>query len=365
MRRQRLRKDSVAVPVVFPLLVGAPVGGTFVDVEIHIWAWIGLTALLVALLALDLFRHREAKVPTARQALVESATWVACGLGFSLVVLAAYGSGAFGEYLSGYITEKALSVDNVFVWSILFSAMAIPVKYQHRILFWGIFGALTLRAAFIFAGTALLDRFHLLLVAFGLFLVFTGYRLIRHRNDEGDEESTVGLGLLARVMPVSDRLDGQRFFTRVNGRRAATPLLAALVVVELTDLLFAVDSVPAILALSHEQFLIFSSNAFAILGLRAMYFLLADARARFHYLNHALGTILVFVGLKMVAAYFGWHINTWVALAVIALLLGAAVVFSRIKERRIGGDRVDGLDHRSSEDDDLSEPESFRPTTAD
>ena len=317
------------------LAADSPGGGRFVEIDIHIWAWIGLTALLLALLGIDLYRHREAKVPTLREAFTESATWVACGLGFSLIILWAYGGGAFGEYLSGYLTEKALSVDNVFVWSILFSAMSIPVALQHRVLFWGIFGALTLRAGFIFTGTALLNRFDVLLVAFGLFLVFTGYRLLRHRADEGDEETTVGLGLLGRIMPVSDTLDGQRFFTRIGGRRAATPLLAALVVVEVTDVIFAVDSVPAILALSNEQFLIFSSNAFAILGLRAMYFLLADARERFHYLNHALGTILIFVGVKMIAAYLGHHLDTWISLGVIMALLVAAIVFSRRKERRL------------------------------
>jgi tellurite resistance protein TerC len=169
-------------------------------------------------------------------------------------------------------------------------------------------------------------------------LIFTGYRLLRHRNDEGEEGTTVGLGVLGRILPVSEVLDGQRFFTRLNGRRAATPLLAALVVVEVTDVIFAVDSVPAILALSHEQFLIFSSNAFAILGLRAMYFVLADARARFHYLNHALGTILVFVGAKMIVAFLGWHLSTWISLGVILGLLMAAIGLSRVKDRRLAND---------------------------
>jgi tellurite resistance protein TerC len=262
---------------------------------------------------------------------------VACGLAFSGMVLAVYGPDAFGEYLSGYLTEKALSVDNVFVWSILFTSMAIPVAFQHRVLFWGIFGALALRGIFIFAGAALLERFQVLLIAFGAFLVFTGLRIIRHRADEGEEGATLGIGALQRVMPVSPELDGQRFFTRFNGKRAATPLLAALVVVEATDVVFAVDSVPAILALSKEEYLIFSSNAFAILGLRAMYFLLADARSRFHYLNHALGGILVFVGVKMVASYW-YHVNVWISLGVIAVLLAAAILFSVRKNRRVPED---------------------------
>lgn len=316
----------------FLLLASAEGRNNFVDLDITPMAWILLGVGLFALLAIDLFRHREAKALTTGEALRESAAWVACGLSFSLVVAYFYGSSAFGEYLSGYLTEKALSVDNVFVWSILFTSLAIPVKYQHRVLFWGIFGALALRAVFIFAGAALISRFAVMLIFFGVFLVYTGVRMIRHRDDEGEGGSAAGLNLLRRVMPVSEELDGQRFFTKVNGVRAATPLLAALVVVEATDLVFAVDSVPAILALSNEEFLIFSSNAFAILGLRAMYFLLADARQRFHYLNHALGAILIFVGLKMIAS-FRWHLNVWFSLAVIAVLLVGAVLFSERKNR--------------------------------
>lgn len=309
-------------------------GGNFVDLDVSPMAWLGLIVLIVVLLGIDLYRHREAHVPATREALFESLSWIGCGLGFSLVVLYAFGSSAFGEYLAGYLTEKALSIDNVFVWSILFSSLSIPVKYQHRVLFWGIFGALVLRAAFIFTGTALIARFEFMLLVFGAFLIFTGFRMIRHRDDEGDSSTAAGLGLLKRFMPVSDELDGQRFFTRINGHRAATPLLAALVVVELTDVIFAVDSVPAILALSNEEFLIFSSNAFAILGLRALYFLLADARARFHYLNHALGGILVFVGLKMVATPW-YHLNVWISLSIIGVLLAGAVLFSERRTRQL------------------------------
>jgi tellurite resistance protein TerC len=311
----------------------------FVELDIDPRAWLGLLLLLVALLAVDLYRHRKAHAPSPREAALESAAWIACGLAFSLVVLAFFGAGAFGEYVSGYLTEKALSVDNVFVWSILFSSLGVPVAYQHRVLFWGIFGALVLRAAFIFAGSALLEQFQAMLIVFGVFLVYTGIKLIRHRDDEGDKESLAGLGALRRVVPVSRELDGQRFFTRAGGKWVATPLLAALVVVEVTDLIFAVDSVPAILALSSEEFLIFSSNAFAILGLRALYFLLANARERFHYLNHALGAILVFVGLKMCASY-RWHLNVWISLAVIVVLLLAAVVFSERKNRRLEAEEL-------------------------
>ncbi len=301
--------------------------GNFVDVNVPTWAWIALVAVLGVMLAVDLLRHRDDHEPTMGEALRESTVWVACGLAFAGVVAVAFGGQAFGEYISGYLIEKSLSVDNVFVWAMLFTSMAIPLKFQHRVLFWGIFGALTLRAVFIFAGTALISRFWWLLVVFGAFLVYTGVKVVRHRADEGSQGATRGLGLLRRVMPVSDEFDGHRFLTRINGRRAATPLLAALVVVEVTDVIFAVDSVPAILAVSHEPFLVFASNAFAILGLRALYFLLAGARAKFHYLSHALGGILVFVGLKMTVSH--WiHLNTYMSLAIIVGMLVAAITFS-------------------------------------
>jgi tellurite resistance protein TerC len=320
----------------------------FVDLDVPAWAWGALLATIALMLAIDLFRHREAHAPSTREALTESIVWVSCGLAFSAVVAIGFGSEAFSEYISGYLIEKSLSVDNVFVWSMLFSTMAIPVKYQHRVLFWGIFGALFLRAVFIFAGSALITRFWWLLLVFGVFLIYTGAKIIRHRDDEVEEESTRGLGLLRRIMPVTDELDGQKFFTMVNAKRAATPLFAALVVVEITDLIFAVDSVPAILAVSHEPFIVFASNAFAILGLRAMYFLLANAKEKFHYLSHALGSILIFVGIKMTISHW-YHMNTYVSLAIIMGMLVAAIVFSirwtaRV-EARAAADQVPDHSH--------------------
>ncbi len=320
------------------LLVAAEASdGKFVDLgDIGSGPWIVFGVTVALLLGIDLYRHREAHAPTPREALIESTFWVACGLAFAGYIFVSFGSAAFGEYLSGYLIEKALSVDNVFVWSMLFTSMQIPVKYQHRVLFYGIFGALVLRAIFIFAGTALLERFEFLLLVFGVFLIYTGFRVLRHRDDEGDEASTTGLGLLKRFVPVTDEFDGQRFFTKVNGQRAATPLLAALIVVEATDVIFAVDSVPAILAVSREQYIVFASNAFAILGLRAMYFLLAGAKERFHYLNHGLGAILMFVGLKMLAAgIWGVHMPVWWSLAIIALLFIGAIVFSEQKNKQL------------------------------
>ncbi|MEO6468824.1 MAG: TerC family protein [Acidimicrobiia bacterium] len=309
------------------MLASADGRNNFVDLDVPLWAWVGLGAVIAALLAIDLYRHRDDHEPTPREALIESAVWVACGLTFGVIVAIGFGGPAFGEYISGYLIEKSLSVDNVFVWSMLFTSMAIPLKYQHRVLFWGIFGALTLRAIFVLVGSALINSFWWVLLLFGVFLVFTGFKIIRHRDDEGDVGSQRGAGMLRRIMPVSDTLDGHNFFTRIDGKRAATPLLAALVVIEITDVIFAVDSVPAILAVSNETFIVLSSNAFAILGLRAMYFLLANARERFHYLSHALGGIMIFVGLKMAASHW-YHLNTYASLAVIVTIMVAAIWFS-------------------------------------
>ena len=315
------------------MLISAAARSQFVDLDVSLGAWLALLAVIVAMLTIDLYRHREAHAPTPREAATESIIWVMCGLAFGAVIAITFGSAAFGEYISGYLIEKSLSIDNVFVWSMLFATLAIPLKYQHRVLFWGIFGALTLRAVFIVLGSALIGRFWWVLLVFGVFLVYTGAKIIRHRADEGKDEASRGLGLLHKVMPVTDELDGQRFFTTLNGRRAATPLLAALVVIEITDVIFAVDSVPAILAVSNEAYLVFASNAFAILGLRAMYFLLANAKERFHYLSHALGGILIFVGIKMAISHW-FHMNTYVSLAIIVAMLVAAIAFSARRTRR-------------------------------
>jgi tellurite resistance protein TerC len=318
-----------------PLLAAASQASEkFVELDVPAAAWVALVGALAAMLSIDLFMHRGHKEPTPRRALYESLAWVACGLSFTGIVAWSFGGAAAGEYISGYLIEKSLSVDNVFVWAVLFSTFAIPLRYQHRVLFWGIFGALVLRALFIFAGVALIARFWWILVLFGVFLVYTGVKVVRHRPDEGVHGHDRAVLLLRRFVHVSPTLDGHRFFTRVEGRRAATPLLAALVAVEFTDIVFAVDSVPAILAVSHEPFLVFSSNAFAILGLRAAYFLLAGWRERLHYLGHGLGAILVFVGVKMTVAHW-WHMPTTLSLGVIVVLLVAAVFASRVRDARL------------------------------
>jgi len=306
----------------------------FLDLDVAVWHWVVLAIAIVVLLAIDLYRHREAHAPTFREAGTESAFWVFCGLTFSLFFIWQFSGQAAGEYLGVYLTEKSLSIDNVFVWALLFSSMRIPLKYQHRVLFWGIFGALVLRAIFIFAGAALVTRFSGILVFFGVFLIYTGIKIMRHTDDEGDDAATAGLGLLRRFMPVTETFDGQKFFTIENGVRAATPLFAALVVVETTDVVFAVDSVPASFGVANDPFTILAANAFAIMGLRAMYFLLADARERFHYLSHALGGILLFVGIKLSITPW-YHIDIYVSLAIIIAIMVAAIVFSIYKNKQI------------------------------
>jgi tellurite resistance protein TerC len=244
-----------------------------------------------------------------------------------------YGSQASGEYYAGYLIEKSLSIDNVFVWALIFTYFAVPPKYQHRVLFWGIFGALVMRLVFIFAGVALLDNFEWLLFVFGAFLVFTGSRLLRQHEAAVHPEHNPVLRAVRKVIPSTTEYDGQKIFTHRSGALLATPLFAVLVLIETTDVIFAVDSVPAVLAVSREQFIVFSSNAFAILGLRALYFLLADIRERFTYLQQGLAVILVYVGVKMIASYW-YHIPTAISLSVIALVLAVSILLSLRKTRR-------------------------------
>jgi tellurite resistance protein TerC len=309
-----------------PTLLAAK--ANFVDIDVPLWAWGALLVFIILLLLVDLVVfHKEAHDVKTREAAIESIVWVSIGLAFTFVVWFAFSGAAAGEYISGYLIEKSLSVDNVFVWALIFSYFKVPGKYQHRVLFWGIFGALVLRAIFIFAGVALIEKFEWILYLFGAFLLYTAFKLIRGDEEEMDPGASPVLKLIKKVVPSTDQMDGQRLFTRITGKRLATPLFAVLVLVEATDVIFAVDSVPAVLAVSHEQFIVFSSNAFAILGLRALYFLLADLHARFSYLQEGLAIILAFVGIKMIIAEW-YHIPTWLSLLVIALVLTVSITIS-------------------------------------
>ena len=299
-----------------------------VDLTIEGWHWPVLLAVIGAMLLIDiLVVHRNAHEIHTKEAAIESAVWISVGLLFGLVMLWEFGSAAAGEYMGGYLIEKSLSVDNVFVWAVLFTHFQVPKMYQHRVLFWGIFGALAMRIGFIFAGVAIINSFKITLILFGLFLLYSGIKLLQTHDDGFDPSKSKAMKVFHRFVPSTEELDGQKMWTRVNGKRLATPLLAVLVLVEITDVIFAVDSVPAVLAVTNEQYIAFASNAFAILGLRALYFLLADMRDRFQYLQTGLGVILAFVGIKMTLSYW-WHMPIAASLSVIAMILTVSIVAS-------------------------------------
>ena len=307
---------------------GAGSSGGKVDLTIEGWHWPVLLGVIGAMLLIDiLVVHRNAHEIHTKEAAIESAVWISVGLLFGLVMLWEFGSAAAGEYMGGYLIEKSLSVDNVFVWAVLFTHFQVPKMYQHRVLFWGIFGALAMRVGFIFAGVAIINSFKITLILFGLFLLYSGIKLLQTHDDGFDPSKSRAMKVFHRFIPSTDELDGQKMWTRVNGKRLATPLLAVLVLVEITDVIFAVDSVPAVLAVTNEQYIAFASNAFAILGLRALYFLLADMRDRFQYLQTGLGVILAFVGIKMTLSYW-WHMPIAASLSVIAMILTVSIVAS-------------------------------------
>jgi tellurite resistance protein TerC len=290
--------------------------------------WAGFTLFVLALLALDLgVFHRRAHEVRYKEAVYWSVFWVSLALAFNLLVYRWFGPDRALEFLTGYLIEKALSVDNIFVFLLIFSYFAVPAALHHRVLFWGILGALVMRAAFIVAGAALLERFHWIIYVFGGFLLLTGVRLLRDRGAEVHPERNPVYRLFCRFVPAVQDYRGTRFVVVEGGRRYATPLLLVVAVVEATDLVFAVDSIPAIFAITTDPFIVYTSNIFAILGLRALYFVLAGAMTRFHLLKVALGLVLCFVGAKMVASDV-FEVPVLVSLAVVAALLGGAVAGS-------------------------------------
>ncbi len=306
----------------------------FASFHVPVWVWLAFLAFVTALLIADLLIvHRRPHAPSTKEAAIESAVWISIGLAFTFVILAWHGGPAATEYISGYLIEKSLSVDNVFVWALIMSYFAVPREYQFRVLFWGIFGALVLRFAFIVVGVSLLERFEWMLFVFGAFLLVTAVRMLRHDDEEVHPENNPVLRLVRRVIPSTTEYNGQHLFVRKNARLLATPLLAVLIVVETSDVVFAVDSIPAILAVSREQFIVFSSNAFAILGLRALYFLLADLRDKFSLLQQGLAVILAFVGVKMIVSEW-YHIPTALSLGVIAAVLAVSIWLSIRKDNR-------------------------------
>jgi tellurite resistance protein TerC len=302
--------------------------------EHTVWEWVGFLGFVLALLALDLaVLNRKDHVIRPREALGWSALWIALALAFGGFVWARFGSAPGLEYLTGYVIEKSLSVDNIFVFVVIFGALGIPPLYQHRVLFWGIVSALVLRGAMVAGGAALLHRFHWIIYVFGGFLLLTGAKLLLARGGVPHPERSAWFRALRKVVPATPCFDGNRFFTVENGKRLATPLFFALVLIEASDVIFAVDSIPAIFAVTDDPFIVFTSNIFAILGLRSLYFLLASFVERFTYLKPSLALVLVFVGAKM-AAMDLVKIHPGVSLGVIVAIIGTGAVLSVLRARR-------------------------------
>ncbi|NTU83773.1 MAG: TerC family protein [Chloroflexales bacterium] len=318
-----------------------------------IWLWVGFNLFVLAMLALDLgVFHRNAHEVSVKEAATWSVVWITLALTFNALIFffwerlvpgSGYTSGEAGlAFLTGYLIEKALSIDNIFVFVLIFSYFAVPAKYQHRVLFWGIIGALLMRGAMIFAGAALIKEFHWIIWIFGAFLIFTGIRMATSKGEKLEPEKNPVIRLFKRFMPVSERYDGQKFFTVKNGVRMATPLFLVLLMVETTDLIFAVDSIPAIFAVTQDPFIVYTSNVFAILGLRSLYFVLAGVIHKFHYLKLGLSVVLAFVGVKMLLPDMSnlllgvsYKIPTAASLGVVAGIIGVAVVASLIRAKRL------------------------------
>jgi tellurite resistance protein TerC len=303
----------------------------------QMWLWIGFNVFVLAMLAVDLFVfHKDAHEVQVREAATWSVIWVALALLFGGGVYVFMGRAAGLEYFAGYLIEKALSVDNIFVFVLIFGFFRVPRRYQHRVLFWGILGALLMRGAMIAAGAYLIEQFHWVMYVFGAFLVFTGIRMATSLERDIDPASNPVIRIVRRLIPVTAAYEGQKFFVRrdVGGSRRlfATPLFVVLALVETTDLIFAVDSIPAIFAVTQEPFIVYSSNVFAILGLRALYFLLADVIHRFHYLKVGLSVVLVFVGAKMLMADV-YDMPIGLSLAVIVAVLAVATTASLLWPR--------------------------------
>lgn len=304
--------------------------------NVPLWVWFTVIGFILLMLVIDLVAHRKAHAISVREAAAWSAIWVFFGVAFGALIWRFWGAEFGRQYFAGYLIEKSLAVDNVFVWAIIFTFFAVPREYQHRVLFFGVLGALVFRGIFITAGSAIIASAGWVLYLFAAFLLFTGYRMLVQRNEHIDPEKSRALRLFRRHVPMTDAFHGQRFLIRRNGVLLATPLLAVLVLIEATDIVFAVDSIPAIFAVTDEVFLVFTANAFAILGLRAMYFLLADLIHRFVYLKLGLAIVLIWVGIKMALKIDVYYIPTTISLAVITTILTVSIVASLVKTRGQG-----------------------------
>ena len=302
--------------------------------EVTATFWIGFNVFVLLMLALDLgVFNRKAHVVSVKEALSWTGVWISLALVFNALIYYWFGEHKAIEFLTGYLIEKSLSIDNIFIFVLVFGYFQIPAIYQHKILFWGILGALVMRVIFIFAGVALIQKFHWSIYIFGIFLIYTGYKMFTEKDAKIEPEKNPVIKFFRKIMPVTDQLHGDKFFVKLDGKKYATPLFLVLILIETTDLIFAVDSIPAILAITQDQFIVYTSNVFAILGLRSMYFALAHVVDRFVYLSYGLAVILIFVGLKMTLVDV-FKIPTFISLLVIALILIVSVVLSFIKTRR-------------------------------
>jgi tellurite resistance protein TerC len=295
------------------------------------WLWIGFSLFIFTMLSLDLgLFNRKAHTIKYREAWLWSGVWVTLAMIFAGIVFYYLGSQPGFEFLTGYIIELSLSVDNLFVFLLIFSYFKVPAKFQHRVLFWGVMGALFMRLTMIFVGAALINRFHWIIYIFGAFLVYTGIKMFRQEEIEVQPEKNPLVRLVTRFLPISRHYEEEKFFTKANGKRTGTLLLLVLMVVEVTDLVFAVDSIPAIFAVTTNTFIVYTSNVFAILGLRSMYFLLAGVVEKFRYLRLGLAIVLSFIGLKMLVGAVGFHIPIKISLAFVFLVLVGSVVASLV-----------------------------------
>ncbi|MGE5382164.1 MAG: TerC family protein [Omnitrophica WOR_2 bacterium] len=297
--------------------------------EVSSYMWLGFTVLVLIMLVLDLgVFHRKAHKVELKEALIWSAVWIILSLGFNVFIYYFMGKEKALEFLAGYLIEKSLSVDNLFVFIMLFGFFKVDSKYQHKVLFWGIIGALAMRAVFIFAGVALLEKFHWLIYIFGGFLIYSGIAMLKPNKEDINPDKNPLVRLFTRFFPVTGDMHGSKFFVRINAKTFATPLFIVLIIVEFTDLIFAVDSIPAILAVSNDIFIIFTSNVFAILGLRALYFALAGITQYFHYLKYGLAAILSFVGIKMLISSTPYKLDIVTSLLIIFALLTISILAS-------------------------------------
>ena len=292
------------------------------------WAWAGFHAFVFLMLALDLgVFNRRIHAPSVREAALWSSVWIALALIFNGLIFQAEGPQKGLEWLTGYVLEKSLSVDNLFVFVLVFQSFQVDLRHQHRVLFWGVLGALVMRAVMILAGTALLNRFEWMIYVFGGFLIYTGVKMLVVKGQDGDPTQNPLVRAFRRLVPFDEQGGHERFFVHRDGRRFATPMLLVLITIEVTDLVFAVDSIPAVLAVSRDPFVVYTSNIFAILGLRSLYFLLAKMMDRFHRLKTGLAVVLAFVGVKMCVAEW-FHVPVHYSLLVIAAVLAGSVVAS-------------------------------------